>query len=72
MSKIITCISYTGAGHGPFGSPFSSDPSAHSVQPQPGVPGQREADVKVELEQRDLWQKFYSVGTEMIITKMGR
>ena len=29
-------------------------------------------DPKVELENRDLWQKFHDIGTEMVITKTGR
>ena len=29
-------------------------------------------NVKVELQMRELWQRFYELGTEMIITKAGR
>lgn len=29
-------------------------------------------NIKVTLENRDLWGKFHSLGTEMIITKTGR
>ena len=29
-------------------------------------------DVQVELQMPDLWQRFYELGTEMIITKAGR
>ena len=29
-------------------------------------------DPKVELENRELWQKFHDIGTEMVITKTGR
>ncbi|XP_064620612.1 T-box transcription factor TBX3-like [Lineus longissimus] len=29
-------------------------------------------NIKIKLENRDLWQKFHSLGTEMIITKTGR
>lgn len=29
-------------------------------------------DPKVELESRDLWERFHSLGTEMVITKSGR
>ena len=29
-------------------------------------------NLKVELCSRDLWRKFHSLGTEMIITKAGR
>lgn len=29
-------------------------------------------DPKVELESRDLWERFHNFGTEMVITKSGR
>jgi len=29
-------------------------------------------DPKVELDSKDLWDKFYGLGTEMVITKSGR
>ena len=29
-------------------------------------------DPKVDLESKDLWEKFHSFGTEMVITKSGR
>ena len=29
-------------------------------------------NVKVTLENEDLWRRFHEIGTEMIITKMGR
>jgi len=29
-------------------------------------------DPKVELESGDLWERFYELGTEMVITKSGR
>lgn len=29
-------------------------------------------DPKVTLEQKDLWDKFHKLGTEMVITKSGR
>ncbi|RWS15011.1 t-box transcription factor tbx2-like protein [Dinothrombium tinctorium] len=31
-----------------------------------------EDDPKVSLESKDLWEKFHSLGTEMVITKSGR
>lgn len=31
-----------------------------------------EGNIKVELENSDLWEKFHQIGTEMIITKTGR
>jgi hypothetical protein len=38
------------------------------------TPGNRNHDenINVTLENRDLWNKFHSLGTEMIITKTGR
>ena len=29
-------------------------------------------DITIELQMRDLWQRFFKLGTEMIITKAGR
>lgn len=29
-------------------------------------------DITIELQMRDLWQRFFELGTEMIITKAGR
>ena len=29
-------------------------------------------NIKVTLENEDLWRRFHQIGTEMIITKMGR
>ena len=29
-------------------------------------------NIKVTLENQDLWREFHKIGTEMIITKMGR
>lgn len=35
--------------------------------------GQLRSDtIEVELENKDLWDKFHEIGTEMIITKTGR
>ena len=30
------------------------------------------AHVRVELEMKNLWDEFYALGTEMIVTKAGR
>ena len=38
----------------------------------PGIPGKRDPNIKVRLENEDLWRQFDGIGTEMIITKMGR
>ena len=32
----------------------------------------RDKNIKITLENRELWIKFHSLGTEMIITKTGR
>ena len=47
--------------------------SASSVRPpfEPEDDG-IEDDPKVTLESKDLWEKFHSLGTEMVITKSGR
>jgi hypothetical protein len=29
-------------------------------------------NIKIELENAELWQQFHQIGTEMIITKLGR
>ena len=33
---------------------------------------QRDKNIKINMENLDLWRKFHSLGTEMIITKTGR
>lgn len=45
-----------------FPGPVGSPPEDDGVQDDP----------KVELDERDLWQKFSQCGTEMVITKSGR
>ncbi len=32
----------------------------------------RDPKIKVNLENEELWTQFHKIGTEMIITKMGR
>lgn len=32
----------------------------------------RDKNIKITLENKELWQKFHAIGTEMIITKSGR
>ena len=48
----------------------------HLTPPEPKrLGGQCDAvdkNIKVVLENRDLWGKFHALGTEMIITKTGR
>ncbi|XP_040565691.1 T-box-containing protein TBX6L [Lepeophtheirus salmonis] len=51
------------------------------LNPTPGPPpdptaiftnGKRDPNISVKLENERLWKEFHSIGTEMIITKMGR
>lgn len=66
--------------HQSFPSSFTSVPRALSLPlplpPHPPPPSanasNRHLDVQVSLENLDLWKKFHSIGTEMIITKTGR
>jgi hypothetical protein len=44
----------------------------HALSPVPGMPGKKDPNIKVTLENEDLWKEFHEIGTEMIITKMGR
>ena len=44
------------------------DPFRRSMEPEPDV----QDDPKVELESKELWDQFHSLGTEMVITKSGR
>nr|XP_046206898.1 T-box transcription factor TBX5-like isoform X2 [Oncorhynchus gorbuscha] len=46
---------------------LSSPPSPQTTCTQQGMDG-----IKVYMEERELWDKFHEVGTEMIITKAGR
>ena len=53
----------------PFSGPLGVDNGSGFV---PGVPGKRDPNIRVNLENADLWTEFHKIGTEMIITKMGR
>eukprot|EP00058_Branchiostoma_floridae_P026522 XP_002612013.1 hypothetical protein BRAFLDRAFT_124787 [Branchiostoma floridae] len=44
----------------------------HLPAPQNFPPPSALKDMKVTLEQKDLWDSFHDIGTEMIITKAGR
>jgi hypothetical protein len=37
-----------------------------------GAAAKRDPNIKVNLENEELWKQFHKIGTEMIITKMGR
>ena len=60
--------------------PFVTSPMDPAVGPAgnptmsqvPGIPGEKDPKVKVTLENEELWKEFHEIGTEMIITKMGR
>lgn len=59
-----------GFGHG---SPFSMTSAQCIKQIQEAERATREKDdPKVELADRELWRKFHSMTTEMVITKSGR
>ncbi|CAH1800726.1 unnamed protein product [Owenia fusiformis] len=48
---------------------------SHDVKPRPPphqTPQDKDKNIRIKLENNDLWQKFHTLGTEMIITKTGR
>ncbi|XP_061103974.1 T-box transcription factor TBX4 [Conger conger] len=47
-------------------------PAASATTPLSNEPDQNIKNIKVFLQERDLWKKFHEAGTEMIITKAGR
>ena len=64
----------TGIPGMPFATPapvprMGMDPSSSAA----GSPaGQKDPNIKADLENSELWSQFNEVGTEMIITKTGR
>ena len=58
----------------PFNTPTMGGPGGPSadLSQGPGVPGPKDPNIKVSLENVDLWRRFNDMGTEMIITKTGR
>lgn len=49
--------------------------SSHTDHKRMLGPSQNDAtdkNIKINLENRELWSKFHNLGTEMIITKTGR
>ncbi len=61
----------------PFGHHLGFDPLAHvggGIGPTNNNSAASNPDPKisVKLENQELWRQFHSIGTEMIITKMGR
>ena len=53
-----------GSAMGAMGATGPTNNNSTAVNPDPNI--------KVNLENDDLWKSFHKVGTEMIITKMGR
>ena len=58
----------------PFATPapvprMGMDPSSSAGSP---AAGQKDPNIKADLENSELWSQFNEVGTEMIITKTGR
>ena len=52
---------------GPSAAAAATPPNANgtaNTNPDPSI--------NVSLENEDLWKRFHEIGTEMIITKMGR
>ena len=61
----------------PINSSMMGGPAAASVGGGPtcntsSAASNPDPSVKVTLENEDLWRRFHEIGTEMIITKMGR
>ena len=64
----------------PFGPHLGLDSMMHSMGPtavsSAATNGTANANpdpsINVSLENEDLWKRFHEIGTEMIITKMGR
>ena len=59
----------------PFATPapvpqIGMDPA--SIAAAGSASGQKDPNIKADLENSDLWSQFNDVGTEMIITKTGR
>ncbi|XP_076382899.1 T-box protein 2 isoform X2 [Megalopta genalis] len=48
------------------------NPNTWTMPPTPGGGPPLPSEVKVELQNRELWQQFHAETTEMIITKLGR
>jgi len=55
------------------GVPATCSPSDHSgLHDESSGAGSTADDPKVELDSRELWERFHELGTEMVITKSGR
>lgn len=69
---------YHSGGMTPGMTGSSYDAKRHVLTSTPGstaaprVDQRPDKNIKVTLDNRDLWRKFHTLGTEMIITKSGR
>lgn len=52
----------------PFGHPFAECPPTKVAEPENNEPD----DPQVDLDNKELWEEFHRIGTEMVITKTGR
>ncbi|KAK2150376.1 hypothetical protein LSH36_408g02022 [Paralvinella palmiformis] len=75
-TPILPKLQQTVVGRTPYslGDHFLSQGLPRGLPRPPIVPQDDDVkdDPKVELEGRDLWEKFHEFGTEMVITKSGR
>ena len=62
-----TCYDGKRAPHNILAPPTSVVGGGHVIRDQ-----RPDKNIKMTLDNRDLWRKFHSLGTEMIITKSGR
>lgn len=65
----------------PAGSPFPMSPAHNSAATatmlahrhlSAAASVKSDPNVKISLENAELWEQFHQIGTEMIITKLGR
>lgn len=73
MAAAAAAAGLTGPGGAGAGAAGAAGAGATGVRPpfEPEDDG-IEDDPKVTLESKDLWERFHSLGTEMVITKSGR
>ena len=64
MTPGMTSAAYDAKRHVLTSTPGSSAATRTDQRP--------DKNIKVTLDNRDLWRKFHTLGTEMIITKSGR
>lgn len=62
----------TAADHGQRFAELHHMASAFNPDTKMLVSRSNDKNIKVTLENKELWDKFHAIGTEMIITKCGR